>query len=515
MIFLAGVTLAMHVAGAVAYFDRSAAFIGFPAIHGYGEGPILYQLADIRAGETMYHPITDPPYAVGNYPPVFHLVTWLTTAVVGDPLAAGRLVSFLAVLASALLVFTLVYGTLTSGHSRAARLFGGVLAALFFLTHYGVTSWSTMARTDTLALALGLLGMQIFVLSIRRRSMVYLYGLAFVLAAFTKQNMIAAAIATFVTAFLYDRRQAYIAFSISVLAGLVALMVLHIASNGQFLLHAFLYNINDFQWRQIGDAVFQFVTFNPVEILLLAYGSGRLFVFWREHRQRGLLFGAWRSDPDLSLVIFVGFMAASLMNVIAFVKHGSALNYFLEFDAAGSLVLGMITVRITTCMRKSGPDAGYVARSLSVFLGLLVLCWNLGFGWDYKYSQPTRTLISQSQQVQDMAAAVDGPVISEDMVLLYKAGKPLYFQPFIMSRLAIEGRWDAAPLLDRLRHGDVRMIILLNEIGSARHQECFFSEFSKLMKTHYRLIEKTGPYLVYAPLWSKPAFPIRSIGVRI
>lgn len=431
MVLMAGVTLAVHVAGAFAFFDRSAAFIAFPANQDYGEGPILYQLAAVRAGETMYHPIADPPYGVSNYPPVFHLATWLMTAIVDDPLAAGRLVSFLAALASSLLIFTLVYGTLGRDHSPVVRAFAGALASLFFLAHYSIVMWSAMARTDMLALALGLLGMQIFVLSIRRQSLAYLYGLTFVLAAFTKQNMIAAAIATFATAFLLDRRQTYVVFFVSVLAGLIMIAVLQATSDGQFLLHAFLYNLNDFRWNQFGRAALQFVILNPVELLLLFYGLSHLFVDWRRSRRGGhIAKGRW-TTPDIPLILFSSFVAASLLNVISFVKYGAAANYFMEFGAAGSLLLGMITVRVTTYMRTRGHGPGYVTHSLLVITGLFILCWHLNLGWDYKYRHPYKALVPYTQRVLDLAASVDGPVISEDMVLLYKTGKPLFWKSVV------------------------------------------------------------------------------------
>ena len=77
-------------------------------------------------------------------------------------------------------------------------------------------------------LALGLLGILIFFLSIRHRSrgLACLFGLIFVVAAFTKQNMIAAAVATFATALFVDRRQAFAALAVSVPVG-AAVFELH------------------------------------------------------------------------------------------------------------------------------------------------------------------------------------------------------------------------------------------------------------------------------------------------
>lgn len=498
MIFVAGFTLVVLIVSIVAYLDRSMALIPLPIILDYGEGPILYQIAALGGGETIYHPIAAPSYAVSNYPPVFHLTTWYMTALVNDPLIASRLVSFLAGLGSSLLIFTLVYGSLGRDHSPGARAFGGALAALFFLNHYSITSWSVTARVDTLALMLGLLGMQLFVLSIRRRSLAYLFGLVFVLAAFTKQNMIAAAIGTFATAFLLDRRRTYAAFAISVLAGLITLSVLHITSDGQFFLHTFYYNLNDYQWELLGVRVLQMFTWRLAEVLFLLCGP--VYLLWRRHQRLNNTPGDRPDGLDIPVVLFSGFMAASLLNVAASLKSGAGYNYFMEFEAAGALLLGMVAGRTATFVRTKGLGPEYVRHRRLIILGLFALIWQASINAGFRHVYPDEKSVPAMRRVLELAATVNGPVISEDMVLLYKAGKPLLYQPFIMTQLVSEGKWNPAPLIDSLRRGDVTMIILTSEIGSTTHRERFFAAFTEAVQTRYRLLEKSGPYMVYVPL---------------
>lgn len=494
-----GITLALQIAGAVAYLDYAAAYLSFPGNEDYGEGPILYQLEWLRTTGTMYPPIAEPPYAVSNYPPVFHLATWLMTTFFDDPLTAGRLVSLISTLASCLLIFALVYSQLGGKHSRTARAFGGALAALFFLSHYSVTLWSVMARVDMLALALGLLGILIFFLSIRHRSrgLACLFGLIFVVAAFTKQNMIAAAVATFATALFVDRRQAFAALAVSAPAGLIVIAVLQANSGGEFLLHAFYYNLNDFQWERFGQLALVILALNPAEILILIFGSAYLYVTW--YRRRGNIPAGRQAGPDIPLILFSGFIAASLLNVVSSLKQGAAPNYYVEFQAAASLLLGMTAVRVIAFLGEHRMDPEYHKYSLAVILSLAVLCWQVVYGWDEKYRHPYEAIAPNMERVIDLVASVDGPVISEDMVLLYKTGKPLFYQPFIMTRLTMEGRWDAAPLLERLRRGEVSMIILTTAIDSRLHQDRFTPAFTDTLKSRYRLLERFGHFEVYVP----------------
>lgn len=495
----AAVTLMLLVAATAAYLEYAATYVVFPGNQDYGEGPILYQLEWLRTLGTMYRPIDHAPYAVSNYPPVFHYATWLMTNLVEDPLMAGRLVSVLATLACSALIFTLVYRLSGPMHPRTLRAFGSVLGALFFLTHYAVTLWSVMARVDMLGLAFGLLGMLIFDLALRRgnRLLACLFGLTFVLAVYTKQNMIAAAAATFVTAFIADRSLAYAAMAASVPAGLLGIVILEAGSGGEFLPHAFYYNINDFQWDRLLELTLTVVSLNPVEVLILLFGSAYLLVSWRK----------WRTGSpsktgdrrDMPLILLSGFMAFSLLNVVSSLKQGAAANYYVEFQAAGSLLLGVGAVRFQSFLRRQRLDPDYAKYCLGAILALFLVSYQTVYGWEKKYQHPIDIIVPHMERVIELVESVDGPVISEDMVLLYKSGKPLYYQPFIMTRLATEGRWNPAPIFEKLRHGQIPMIVLVTEPGSRLYEDRFAPEFTEAITSRYRLLERFGHFSVYVP----------------
>ena len=497
MILVVTAALAVHLISALAHLDHSLTLITYPVTLDYGEGPILYQIDAVSNGESMYGPINEIPYAVGNYPPVYHFASWFMTAFIDDLMSAGRLVSFLAALGSGLLVFTLIYSLPGHGHSPAVRAFGGILAALFFLNQYTIFLWSVTARVDTLALMLGLLGMQLFILSIDRKNLAYWFGLAFVLSVFTKQNMIAAAIATFATAFLIDRRQTYIAFTISVLAGIIGLAITYATYGEQFFLHVFSYNLNNFHWDLFLENISKLFLWRPAELLMLLFGPAYLFM----RRQRpAAIPGGHKTSPDISLVLFSGFMAASLLNVIASGKTGSGFNYFIEFEAAGALLVGLITVRATTFVNSRGLNPEHAKHRRLIYLGLFILCFQTSFGWVTKHNDIKEDGISSAQRVMELVASVDGPVISEDMALLHRTGKPLLFQPFIMTQMVLEKRWNPTQLIDSLRRGEVDMIVLTSDIESETHQDRFFAAFTEIIETRYRLLEETGSFLVYVPL---------------
>lgn len=488
-------TILVFAAVMVAFIGRFVDYAQYPFDLDYAEGPVLYQLAALTAGEPLYQPVSQAPYVVANYPPVFHYATWLMIGIVGDPLIAGRLVSLIGSLASGILIFTLVQGGLHRDYGARTRRFAGLLAALFFLAHFTVIGWSALTRVDTLALAFGLLGMQLFVLSMRYPALVWFYGLAFVLAAYTKPNVIAAGLATLGTGLLIARPQAVRAFAVAVAAGLVVLGALALATEGEFLRHVFLYNLNEFRgelfYRRLKETLF----WRTVDVLLLA--AAAVWLLARLAGRLGNRAGGARLETPFTLFGF--FLAASLINVIGSGKNGASVSYFLEFEAATSLLVGALAVRMADRLRLQEWGLECWRLRLLAVLALAILCWQATFGWELKFRRPDWPAVADSQRVADIIASAEGPVVSEEIVLLYRAGLPLYFQPFIMTRLERDGRWDSTPVVGAMERGEVSFVVLYSVIGSVRYDRRFPPGVRNALETRYRILETAGHLSVYVP----------------
>lgn len=496
VLLAAAATLLVYGAVMVAFIDRFADYVRYPFDLDYAEGPILFQLAKLTAGEPLYQTVSQAPYAVSNYPPVYHVAVWLVNRVVEDPLVAGRFTSLAGTLASGVLIFTLVRGALHRGYGAAQRNFAGLLAALYFLAHVTVIGWSALMRVDTLALAFGLLGMQLFVLSLRYPALAWVYGLAFVFAAYTKPNVIAAALATFGTAMIVARPQAMRAFAVAVAAGLAVLAAAVLVTDGEFLRHVFLYNLNEIRpelfYRHMRDTMI----WRTTDVLLLSFGIVWLLAWLVRRRREG---AAAAPRPDLVFVLFGLYFAASLINVMGSAKNGSSISYFLEFEAAASLLVGALSVRLADRLRAQewGPDCRRL-RLLAV-IALAILCWQATFGWDTKFRPPDWPAAANSQHVADIIADAGGPVVSEEMTLLYQSGQPLYFQPFIMTRLARDGRWDPAPFTAVMARGEAPFVVLYTQIGSIQYFRRFPEGFQRALETRYRLLQQIGHLQVFVP----------------
>jgi len=498
VVLAAVVTFAVYGVVMVAFLERTFEYVRYPFGNDYGEGPILFQVSALAAGDSIYQPIAKAPYAVANYPPVFHCVALVLAKLVGDPLVAGRLVSFFGALASGALIYSLIQGHLHRDHEASARRFGGALAVLFFLSHYTVIGWSATMRVDTLALSLGLLGMQMFVLSLRRSSLTWIYGLSFVLAAYTKPNMVAAALATLGVAFVLRRRKTMLVLAVSTAMGAAALGLLVAATDGEFLRHVVTYNINEFSADLLFRRLQQSLFWRAVDIVLLFGGIGYLIARLIASRSARSGFRPV-SAPDVPLMLFGGLMAASLFNVVGSGKTGASVSYFLEFEAAAALLLGTLAVRVATVLRFDTWGPACRRRRAMAIVALTILCWQATVGWSAKFREPDWPAVAYSRQVADMLGTATGPVVSEEMVLLHQAGRPLYFQPFIMTRLAEEGRWDPAPLTQAMMRGEIPYVVLYSAMGSARYVRRFPAGFRTALETRYRLREQVGHLGVYVP----------------
>src|SRR4051812_21764745 len=82
--------------GLVAFLIRAMFALKTPAELDYGEGIVMWQAAHVTDLKTAYHPMHVYPHIVFHYTPLYHLASRAMSAVTGDLLVAGRLVSVLS-----------------------------------------------------------------------------------------------------------------------------------------------------------------------------------------------------------------------------------------------------------------------------------------------------------------------------------------------------------------------------------------------------------------------------------
>ncbi|MEI7772789.1 MAG: hypothetical protein WCI67_22560, partial [Chloroflexales bacterium] len=158
----------------LSFADHARQILSFPYPLDYGEGPLLAQVDQLRAGTPIWGLYSDPsapPYLIINYPPLYLLLCAGLSALTGSALLAGRLISLLAALAAVAAIATLA-GEARRGEAppkeKKGDFFSGacgpqaparIALSLLFLTIPIVREWAALMRVDLLGVSLGLWGL--------------------------------------------------------------------------------------------------------------------------------------------------------------------------------------------------------------------------------------------------------------------------------------------------------------------------------------------------------------------
>jgi hypothetical protein len=133
------------------YARYAFAAIRYPFELDYGEG-IVWQQALLIPTRRMYGDITQFPFIVFHYPPLYHLVVRFAAAMNTDFLAAGRGVSVASTIAIGALAAGLGFHAVRESASQVASLVGTAVAGLSVFCCWPVLLWSPLFRVDMLAM---------------------------------------------------------------------------------------------------------------------------------------------------------------------------------------------------------------------------------------------------------------------------------------------------------------------------------------------------------------------------
>jgi hypothetical protein len=119
------------------------------------------------------------------------------------------------------------------------------------------------------------------------------------------------------------------------------------------------------------------------------------------------------------------------------------------------------------------------------------------------YRAVTYSRLAQQQDAERLDRLVretTGVVLAdEDMGLLARAGRPIYFQPFEMTQLARAGRWDQRPLLDEIERQAFAVILIFTIPEMPLHRERWTDEMLEAIGRRYAVSERVGQTLVFRP----------------
>jgi hypothetical protein len=431
------------------------------------EGYVMYMSSDWSA---MFSPLIEPPYVVTIYPPIYMIVVGTVDLLFEDIVFSSRIVSILSGIVAATTVWKIV-----DVYSDKANRWIPVVVSLLFLTHPYIIRRSVIARPDMLATAF--IGIALYIY-LSREGYIQLFGVGIfiILALFTKQNFVALPIALFLGyIFDYDWKRS-IGWTTSVIVvGLSILFILDFGTQGRafeqlVLVNSSLeYSVSSFLMRTLDGF--------KIHIILLSLA----------------LVSVLKEYDRIPNVIII-YAVSSFIPLIFLGKSGSSDNMFLEQILILSIVSGIFLSDVIPSL------SDFLSRrkksTLQIILVILIIS-QLGL-----YIQGPTTFRQGAPEAENAIQDVEGPILSEDMVLSVKHDSDSIYQSFIYAQLVEVGYLDEPPLTNEIRDREYERVILYSNIcssGSYSLQNRWTSDQVDAIRNNYQLVEVAGNYWIYEP----------------
>ncbi|WP_375402269.1 hypothetical protein [uncultured Sphingomonas sp.] len=468
--------------------------VGYPYELDYGEGIVWQQMTDVVAGRG-YAPIGVFPAIVFHYPPVYHLAVAAAAWVAGgDGLAAGRAVSLAATLVSVGLVGRLAFAAMPGGERRRVRVLASLVAAGCAASAPTIVTWASYMRVDMLAGALSLAGLALTLRAAERPVRIAAAAVCFVLAVYTKQTSVAAPAAAFVALWLARPRAAWMLFAWCMGLGLCALVVLSIATQGEFVRHVLLYNLNRVDPSR-GLLLLSVVLFQIVTIAVAALAVGTSWA-----RLRPSAFGAMRGriavDPnEFAVALMLAFLILKTAMLPTILKSGANDNYLIEWLYGVAVFVGIGAVPVIRA-----AEGGAWPRPLLVALVLVGLPIQVGrslAAGDDRAELTAREAVHAG--VIARIARSPKPVIADDMVLLIRGGQPVRWEPAIAAELGHAGLYDEAAFARIVWSGRFGFFVTVGDRGGRLYDERYNPVVADAIDAAYPHRERHGYLVLHLP----------------
>ncbi len=477
------VLLAMHVAGVG--MDWLVA-VHYPFQFDYGEG-IVWQQAELMPGPRAYQAPDGFPIIVFHYPPLFYILAKAALAFEPDLLAAGRLASMVctALIAPLTAVVVLQVGRIAGQKTVPLQVALAVVAGLLPLSLYTFRAWGMLMRVDMPSIMLPLLAFLVFMWGNGRFWATVAALVLCTAAVFAKQTQVTAGIAVFLVGVWRHPRPMIGAAVLVGAMGLGVVAWLQVLTDGGFLANIVGGNVNRFSVQHV------FWVFWPERLGVLVFPLGAVAGL----TVMGGLLPSWRSGAagiarDMRSIplhdanttgralLSVYFILNTLMLFTVF-KSGASFNYMLAWLSSGCTLIGVWMMDLARAA--AGPS-----RTLAEILAALILTVGV---------QPLRILpnhpdLQHGEELVAQIAAATKPVASDDMVFLLRAGKPVLFEPAIVTELAEMGRWDERPLLDMIKNKGFAFFLIDPTMTSRRTEAV-----TQAMRAAYPREERVAPNL--------------------
>jgi hypothetical protein len=477
----------------------------------YGEGIVLAQASEVFDLKTAFHPIEQYPHIVFHYTPVYHMVVNSLSRLSGNVLLTGRLVSMVAAFWIVGILGWTVFSA-TNGYGSPAYRWSGVAITCAFALQLPSMRWAPLARVDLLGLAVEFTALSLITLKRFKPTPQLAACFLLLLGLYTKQSLIAIPAASILLVGIILPVRGLWLSGVLIAAGVSVFLVFMWLTDGGVLRHWFYYNINPFH---LGTAIFYELALSANLSLPIAAGLATLWLvapqakgtqgdtvsLWKMVSARLIHSRLRRAGLGFGFSALFGFVLS-----LGIGKTGANINYCLDWQLALCPLAG-IFILLAGRKWEWAQEGAFLRPMLVLALGVTGLQLGLTSLKDCSttlgLTNMTRELRSRERQEQAdlvklIATSFPGPVVSENMTILLRAGKSIPFEPAIIKELTATGMFDEHSLLDKTSRQYFDAFILLSPSRTPAGQSRFSPRMMEAIHQHYAPYPFNGDYyMVY------------------
>lgn len=376
-----------------------------------------------------------------------------------------------------------------------------MIAAGYFLTTFEFAYWAAFARVDLLALALAFAGI---IASHHARSLrgILLAAVLLTAALFTKQTqVIAVAVAAGGMAWNGKRRHAGELLAMCAGMGAVIGLTLLAMTGGEFWRHTVTYNANAMDWTQLIPWAKHLARFSGIAVVACIFAG---VVAFAQHNDEDLA-----PDPSFTPILKLStlWLAAGCIEALSLAKAGAAANYLLDLQCA---LAWWMLLRVGAKMPNNRVPGGTWRNAAVPFvLGIGMLATAIvptpTGRWDIlsNVSTPAPGAAEGLAAIEEIILTVEGDTLCEDPIPMMRLGREVIYQPFIMSQLAREGKWDDSKFIAMIDSEKFALIVTTQDLANAPVLFGFTPTMRDQILANYALTRRVAAgnqdYYAYSP----------------
>jgi hypothetical protein len=212
-----------------------------------------------------------------------------------------------------------------------------------------------------------------------------------------------------------------------------------------------------------------------------------------------------RRSPAFEAQILLSlYLLTTTLSWLGQAKSGSASNYVIEWMCVLSIWVGVLVARIVALamllLAPATDRQGLSARKILApgVVALLLVQALLTRSIDFPDLREPETRTGWQHLVERIRAS-PLPVLSDDMVLLRRAGKDVPWEPFMFTELTRLGRWDERQIVEMISRRAFGFVITTGRHGDSLYDSRYTEAVNRAIEQAYPAVTTVNNMLVRAP----------------